>query len=305
MLFGALTHFRANSQEALARQHYPPEGRYLTVEGKQVHVVVKGSSGPTVVLIHGLSGSARDYTQALAERLALRYRVLVFDRPGLGYSDDLGPDDDSIVDQARILKKATAQLGDEAPIVLGQSYGGAVALAWAVRFPTRISALVLVSSPSQVWDSGLPPLYLINSIPLLAKIVTPLLSAYVSEARVERELDTIFSPQKPPLGYGTHIGAGLTLRRQTMQVNARHRANLKEELYALVPMYPSLDLPTEIVHGDEDETVSVDIHSIPLARQIPRANLKILEGIGHMPHHVAKDEVIGAVNRAAKRTGLR
>lgn len=305
ILFGFVTHIRAQNQEMMARIHYPPEGQFLTVEGKQIHVVIKGKSGPDVVLIHGLSGNARDFTQALAERLALRHRVLVFDRPGLGYSTDLGVGKDTIVDQARVLKKAAAQLGADKPIVLGHSYGGAVALAWAVRFPGRISGLVLLSTPSQVWEGGMSPFYLINSIPLLAKISTPLLAAYVSEARIERELDTVFIPQKPPLGYGSHIGTGLALQRQTMVVNARHRANLKAELYALVPLYPSLDLPTEILHGDADDTVSIDIHSVPLSRQIPKANLKILEGIGHMPHHVVKDDVIDAINRVAKIAGLR
>ena len=47
--------------------------------------------GPDLVLIHGASGNLRDFTFDLAARLADRYRVIVFDRPGLGYTDRHAP----------------------------------------------------------------------------------------------------------------------------------------------------------------------------------------------------------------------
>ena len=43
--------------------------------------------GPDVVLIHGAFGSLRDFTFDLSDRLSERYRVIAFDRPGLGYTD--------------------------------------------------------------------------------------------------------------------------------------------------------------------------------------------------------------------------
>ncbi len=69
--------------------------------------------------------------------------------------------------------------------------------------------------------------------------------------------------------------------------------------------YPEILLPVEILHGTEDTTVYADIHAKPLAEMLPDAKLTILEGIGHMPHHVVPDEIVAAIERAAVRAGLR
>ena len=127
--------YRAARNEARAEAAYPLEGQMLDVDGTSVHAVVIGD-GPDVVLIHGSSGSTRDMTFALAPALAQNYRVIVLDRPGLGWTTRLNSDGASITEQAALLSAAAAQLGADSPIVVGQSYGGAVALAWAWTTPT-------------------------------------------------------------------------------------------------------------------------------------------------------------------------
>ena len=61
----------------------------------------------------------------------------------------------------------------------------------------------------------------------------------------------------------------------------------------------------EIVHGDADTIVPLDIHSEPLARLLPDATLTVLPGIGHMPHHAAPDAVVAAIDRVFARAALR
>lgn len=298
------THVQARNNERKAEEDAPPEGEIIEVDGRKVHVVIKGKNGPDLVLIHGLSGNTRDFTHALADRLASSYRVLVMDRPGMGYSDVL-PSDNSIVEQARVLKKAAGALGAHLPIVVGQSYGGSVALAWAARFPNRVAALVTLAAPSHPVEVAMPWHYWFNSNPVLSQFSAPLICAFVPESKVKTEIASVFAPQKPPLGYASHIGAGLTLRRAALRTNALHRANLVAELAALEPLYASITTPTEILHGDADSTVSLDLHSVPLARKIAHSNLTILDGIGHMPHHAAREDVMRVIHRAAERAGLR
>jgi pimeloyl-ACP methyl ester carboxylesterase len=66
--------------------------------------------------------------------------------------------------------------------------------------------------------------------------------------------------------------------------------------------YPDLRLPIEIVHGAEDTTVPIAVHSEPLSRIVGSANLTILPGIGHMPHHADPGAAIAAIDRAAARS---
>ncbi len=304
MLLSGLVSYRATRNEARAEASHPPLGQILTIDGTRVHAVVMGD-GPDLVLIHGASGNVRDMTFSLAPKLAERYRVIILDRPGLGYSDPINAKGDTIAQQADVLSHAAAELGANAPIVMGQSYGGAVALAWAVHHPDRISALVPVAAASNPWDTPLDPLYRITSNPLGSILVVPLLTAFVSESRIARALEGIFAPQTVPADYGAYVGAGLTLRRSALRANALQRANLLEEIKAQVPLYGNIEVPTEIVHGTADDTVSLSIHSEKLVNQIPGAVLTRLEGIGHMPQHVAQDGVIAAIDRAAARAGLR
>ncbi|TKZ21270.1 alpha/beta hydrolase [Shimia litoralis] len=302
-LFVLFVHWKARRHERRAQASHPPEGTFLTVDGHRVHVVIKGS-GPDLVLIHGASGSTRDMTFELVHHLSDRYRVIVFDRPGLGYTDRISNTGATLVQQADILSKACLQLGAARPIVMGQSYGGSLALAWAVHFPDRIAALVPVAAPSSVWARPLDTYYTITSHPVLGPLVIPLLTAFVSDSYVDTVLASIFVPQDEPAGYGAYFGPGLTLRRASLRANALQRANLLSEITTLYPRYGDIAVPTEILHGDADVIVPAWNHSERLVARIPDAKLTLLSGIGHMPHTVAPKAVSDAIDRAARRAGL-
>jgi len=150
--------WKARANEARAEAAFPPEGQVVMVDGHRVHAVVMGSEDgtrPDLVLLHGASGNTRDMTYHLAPRLARDYRVIVLDRPGLGYTERINRTGATIIEQAELMQKAAALFGAEKPIVLGHSYGGAVALAWAVTRPDHIAAVVDVAGAAKPWETGL------------------------------------------------------------------------------------------------------------------------------------------------------
>ncbi|HKL65741.1 MAG TPA: alpha/beta hydrolase [Roseovarius sp.] len=304
----ALTLWKARAHEARAEAEWPPRGQFVTVEGTRVHAVVMGpedGSVPDLVLIHGASGNTRDMTFDLAPALAGAYRVIVLDRPGLGHTERVGDGGATITEQAALLQGAAAALGAARPVVLGHSYGGAVALAWAVTRPDSLSALVQVAGAAKPWDSALPMLYQVLSHPVLGPLAAPLITAFVPDSYVQNAVAEIFAPQEPPEGYLSYVGPGLTLRRDTLRENALQRAGLLAQIAALHDRYDGIGVPVEIVHGTADTTVGLSIHARPLADQVTGADLTALDGIGHMPHHAAPDAVIAAIHRAADRAGLR
>ena len=294
-----LTLWRAASREAASEAAHPPAGRFVEVRGTRVHYVEAGT-GPSVVLIHGASGNVNDWTFDIVGRLSDRYRVIAFDRPGLGYTDLIGRNAPA-ADQARLLADAAAALGAEAPIVVGHSYGGAVALAWALERPGGLSGLVMLAGASNPWDSPTSLYYRLLSHPVAGPVVASLIAAFVPERVVSDSVEGVFAPQSSPPGYGAHFGPGLTLRRASLLENARQRVSLLPQIAAMVPRYGGIAVPTEIVHGDADITVGLRVHSVPLARQIPGANLVVLEGVGHMPQHADPQALVDAIDRAAAR----
>jgi len=300
--------WRIAAREARAMAAHPPEGQFLEIDGHQLHVMERGQprgDAPDLVMIHGSNGSTRDMTFRLSPALESAYHILIFDRPGLGYSDPVTPTGTSIQTQATMLQAASARLGVERPIVLGQSYGGAVALAWATQFPEHTAAVVNVSGVSHPWESDLSTFYKVTSSRLGGMLVVPLLSALVPKSYVRNALVDVFAPQQVPEGFADHFGLEMSLRRASLRANARQRANLLAEVEMMVPLYPDLTMPIEILHGTADTTVGISIHAERLVADSSTARLTPLDGVGHMPHQTHTQAVVDAVHRAATRANLR
>jgi pimeloyl-ACP methyl ester carboxylesterase len=281
------------------------------VQGTDIHLHVSGS-GPDVVLIHGASGSLRDFTFDLAKRLGDRYRVIAVDRPGHGWSARpktfrgiFNLDAETPSDQARLIREALSHLGVSRPIVVGHSYGGAVALAWALDVPDETGGVVLLGAASMPWPGTLGPLYRINASLPGSLFAIPLITAFVPRSYIERSTAGIFEPQREPDGYLDHFGPLRSIARSSMRANAQQVNSLRPHLVEMSKRYPDMTVPVEILHGTADETVPMRIHSEPLADLLPNAMLTRLEGIGHMPHHAASEETVAAIDRASARAGLR
>jgi pimeloyl-ACP methyl ester carboxylesterase len=297
----------AARREAAIEAAFPPEGHLLDVGGTVVHAYAGGPAGaPELVLIHGASGNALDM-RLLGARLGHRFRWAAFDRPGLGYTGRTAPAHDrafstsseGLACQARLLSAAAARLGMRRPIVLGHSFGSAVALAWGLAHPA--SALVLLAGVAQTWPGGLGPLYAILGSPLGGAFLAPAAAALTPRSKVEATIRSIFRPNPPPPGYAEAVGAALVLRRRSLAANARQMQRLKRDVAAMMPRYGGLALPVEVVHGAVDEIVPPSVHAAPLVEQVGTANLTLLAGIGHMPQHVAPGAVLAALERAAAR----
>jgi pimeloyl-ACP methyl ester carboxylesterase len=303
---------RASLRETAAEADHPPEGQIIDVGGRAVHAVVAGS-GPDLVLIHGASGNTRDFTFGFADMLTDRYRVIILDRPGMGYSDRAADAYDrafargaeSPAEQAALLQAAAAVLGADRPIVLGHSYGGAVAMAWALNHPDHAAGIVNLSGATMPWPGGLGTLYAVNGSALGGALLPPLITAFAPEAQIEAVIDAIFAPDPAPPGYADHVGAGLSIRRDSLRANARQVNSLRPHVVTMAERYGEITLPVEIVHGLADTIVPPDIHALPLSRLIPAARLTLLPDVGHMPHHVDPASVIAAIDRVADAAGLR
>ena len=285
---------------------HPPAGQFVEVEGVRLHVAETGlarhapGAEPAVVLIHGASGNMEDMRLALGERLAASHRVILIDRPGHGWSSR--PADDSYASparQAELVAQALEQLGVRRAILVGHSWGGAFATAYALSFPDRTAGLVLLSAVTHPWSAD-PGWY--NNLaalpgigPLFLRTLVYPLSFFLAD-RVSR---SVFEPQAVPDDYLRRAAISLVLRPKTFFANARDLALLKGFIVAQVPRYAGLRPPTIIITGDCDTMVSPDINARALAAVLPRAKLVSLKGVGHMPHHAAPDIVAAAVDELA------
>lgn len=297
---------RAERREAGWESAHPPVGERVTVEGRQVHLVQAGPARPLgrdVVLIHGANGNLRDFTFDLVARLSGRHRVFAVDRPGLGWSDSWGEADSDPALQARVLRQALAARGLHEPVVVGHSYGGAVAMAWALEHPDT-AGVVLLAGATHPWEGeALGLWYNVNATPL-GRPARTLAAALAPQGALERALAGVFAPDPVPEGYAAHFGPGLSLRRASQDANTRQVNALHGAVSRMQPRYAGLTLPVEILHGTADTIVGIDIHSRRMVAEVASARLEALEGVGHMPHHSHAARVVAAIARAEGRAGL-
>lgn len=113
--------------------------------GINFHYQTRGE-GPDVVLVHGVTSSlAAWYNGIFPSLIAAGFRVTIFDLRGHGLSDST-PTGYTSEDMATDMLALMDELGIEKPVVAGHSFGGAIAMHFAVLFPERVSGVVLLDS---------------------------------------------------------------------------------------------------------------------------------------------------------------
>ncbi len=287
----------------IAERNAPPLGRFVEVEGQRLHVVDLSPEGevegPPLVLLHGASVNLRDMKLALGDRLAERRRVILIDRPGRGYSTR--PENGHRLQiQARLIHAALGELAVERPIVVAQSLGGAVGLAYTLEFQDEMSGLVLLAPVSHEWPGGVAWYNAASSRPILGPLVRRFIIPLYGQLVAPNGVEESFAPDAPPANYYEETGLSLLFRPKDFKANAADIANLKPQVIEMSRRYGEIRIPTAILTGSHDTTVSPTIHSWMLARQIDGASLEVIPNTGHALHHSHSETIIAIIDEMAK-----
>jgi pimeloyl-ACP methyl ester carboxylesterase len=293
--------------KALIERAHPPRGRFVDIGGLRQHVVEigaeAGAQAPPIVLIHGAGCNLEDMRLSLGERLAARHRVLLIDRAGLGWSERRGWRGSSPADQAAILREVLDRLGIGRAILVGHSWGGALAAAFALDHPQHVAGLALLAPPLYPFPRRVTWLYEIFALPVFGWLNAHTLALPLGLPFIGLGMASAFLPQRPPRGYIGRTGALLLLRPATFRANAHDVADLRSALVSQAARYGTITAPTLIMTGDRDMVVPAKQHAIACAAAVPNAKLVVLPGIGHMLHHAAADRVVAEIEAlAAKAT---
>ncbi len=284
----------------LINRAHRPGGRFIDAGGYRQHIVELGNAakGPPVVVLHGAGANLEEMNLALGERLAARHRVILVDRPGFGFSARERRDGKSPSYQANVLRQVLDQLGIDRAIIVGHSWGGTLALTFALDFPQRVAGLVLIAPATHpgVWS-----LSAINTA-----LATPLGSFFARTLALPFGAllmwpgsRTAFLPQVIPPHYVKNSAAMLVLRPPTLMNNWADVGCLEQVLEQQVSRYGALNVPTIVFNGDKDLLVPPEKHALKLAAVAPCVTVNVLPGFGHMLHHAAADRIAAAVAQLA------
>jgi pimeloyl-ACP methyl ester carboxylesterase len=275
-LVGFALYIRRRAEAAV-----PPLGRFVQVGATRLHVLEQGT-GPALVLVHGLGAQMRNFTYALTAPLAADFRVICVDRPGCGYSTRPDAVPASLRGQADTIAALIAALGLERPIIVGHSYGGAVALALALNHPAVVGGLALLAPLTHAQEAA-PAAFrdLVISSRLIRKLVAWTLAAPASMAAGAKILDVVFHPDAVPADFATAAGGLLALRPGQFFAASSDLVSVNDDLPAMMQRYASIRVPVAILYGRSDQILSHERHGIAMQSKIPGLTVTLIDG-GHM-----------------------
>jgi 3-oxoadipate enol-lactonase len=227
--------------------------------------VEQSGSGPDVVLLHSLLTDRASWA-AVAPALARSRRVTAPSMPGFGGTTPAGP---TIEDHADRVAELLAALGGEVDLV-GNGYGGIVALAVTARHRARVRRLVLADAGAAFPEAGRAPF----------RAMADAVERSGMGAIVDTAVKRLFHPEY----LAAHPEVVAERREVLLRANPVHFAGTCRALATvdLHPALPGIDRPTLVVVGTLDAATPTSL-AHELAAEIRGARLVELPGCGHCP----------------------
>ena len=120
-----------------------PMGQQVLVDGHQINVYVEGNGPETIVVLSGagIASPILDFKE-VSESLSKRYKVVIVERAGYGYSDDSNHSRD-VMEVLSETRQALSQANITGPfIILSHSMASLESLAWQEKYPDEVKALI-------------------------------------------------------------------------------------------------------------------------------------------------------------------
>jgi pimeloyl-ACP methyl ester carboxylesterase len=286
---------------ALARQaerRLPPDGRFVDLDSTRLHLTDTGRGRP-LILVHGLGGQLRNFSYALTDLLAADHRVVCIDRPGYGWSTPAGAQP-GIAGQGRLLARLADALALERPVLVGHSFGGAVALAAALDHPGRFGALALLAPLSQPQEE-VPEAFRALAVahPLARAALTRTVAVPLGRALRRQTVRRVFRPDPAPADFGTRGGGLLSVRPGPLEAATAELFAARDEMPALAARYGELDLPVRILFGSADPVLDPDLHGRRTAAALADGGYEEVPN-GHMIPVIAPDACAATIRAAVR-----
>lgn len=277
--------FRTPDTDAreMAAKYAAPPSKFLLVEGdRAVHIRDEGPrDAPVIVLLHGSNADLHTW-EPWVQALTGRYRVIRYDQFGHGLTGPHPRGEYTPAAFAETLGQVADKLGLKQFTLAGNSMGGGIALAYALKHPERLSALVLVDA------AGAPVTQAAKGNIGFTLARTPGISWVMGQvtprALVERSLRQSVSNQ-------TIVTEAMIDRYwELLRYPGNRQATMQRFATPRVPyttqQLAGLKVPTLVIWGEEDALIPFAAGQL-FAQTIPGAKLVAYPGIGHLPHEEA------------------
>ena len=291
-LAAALVDGTAAAQEGRVRQGL------VSLEDASLFYVSVGEGDP-IVVAHGGPGLDHTYLRPGMDRLAASHRVVYFDQRGTGRSAaDLT---DSVVSFETLvddIDRVRQILGVDRIVVLGHSYGGLLALSYALRYPANTRALILMCSvePGSRWRGQTQARQAAARTPQDSVAMAEIMASEAFRARDARTMSEFYS-----VVFRSTFRDPAKIDELVLDLSAETARN-GPEVARLVGGSAPVDwwdrlsqvrAPTLVIHGRSDPTPAAMARA--LVDSVPNARLRLLD-TGHFPYVEDSQSLVAAVS---------
>jgi len=270
-----------------------------TVQGLSLAYAQVGAGKPAVYL-HGALTTLEEGLIGLGPAVSPHFQMTAFDRPGHGQSGrDAGTG--SVWRQAELIVAAITKLGIERPVVVGHSFGGAVAMAMALQAPEAVAGVVALAPIA--FPEARPELALFGAraLPITGAVVSAV-SRPADAALLPALWRGMFLPQTMPDEFRDRFPFALPGGAGQVQADGQDALMMAGGLMRAAALYPRCQTPVHVLQGDRDLVVNPALHGRPLAAILPQGQFTSLPTLGHMAHHFAPQVVADAIAALSERS---
>jgi proline iminopeptidase len=262
----------------------------ITINGCRLRVEVLGADDAPVLIAHHGGGGIGSLAEPKATfgPLSDRFRVIVFDSRGCGLSESIGPF--SHEQWAADVDGIRQWAGVDKVVVAGGSYGGFIALEYAVRYPEHVSAILLRDTSAD--GSNLELAFENARQQDRVEINWENFNRYWSgNVRDDADLKALWAELIPLYDYEYDEAKSTAAVEAGIYRHESHNACFQENFptYDVKPQLPGITVPTLVTVGRGDWVTPVSA-SETIARLIPGAELVIFEKSGHSPQIEEREE---------------
>lgn len=265
-----------------------PSGLHRIVtlpDGAELSTVTVGE-GPSIVCVHGLTGSRHDWGPMAPSLLDAGYQLIAVEQRGHGDSTP-GTAGYGSAQLGIDLGHVLIELDIDAVAIMGHSMGGMSTMAFAVDQPAtlkeRVSSLILIATAASLVGPGSKLGFRLSGWPIPARL-TP------SEKRLRVGAGLTVFGDRPSL----HMIDSAILSARRLPEAVRSGATSALGVHNLLDRLGEIDLPTVVIGGSRDRLIRPS-RVRALAEAIPGAELHMLEGAGHMiiwERHTQVDDLV-------------
>lgn len=258
------------------------ERRNVQAGGRRLSYLEKGhpaAGEPSLVLIHGLMGTAATFLPLLAEINDGRH-VIALDLPGAGGSERDPRMGASLAACSESVVKALDAVGLARPVVVGHSHGAAVGMYMASLYPDRVGGLVLLA-PAHPFFNHADQLirFYVSPLGKVFAHTMPWYPQWVQMAALRRMAGPkSWDEPERLVPYRENLRTRGTVPHLLKLLRTWHTD--MEELKALLEC--PFRTPSLIVWGEHDRAVPVSTAE-SLKRRLLDSELRVFEGVGHRP----------------------